>query len=113
MNKLHGLFINSGFFTAAGQVIQRNFHCIGNFVGNFNRGIAVRVSGNGSHKIQIRQGDVLAWDNGNSSSYYTCDPSNKDATFVVIEYLQMPGIYTGVLFFSWIGTTFILNERRK
>jgi RHS repeat-associated protein len=39
----------------------------------------VRVNGSGTHKIQVRQGDVLAWTTGKNTSYYTYDPSNKDA----------------------------------
>lgn len=39
----------------------------------------VRVNGEGSHHIQVRQGDVLAWTIGDETSYYTYDPSNKDA----------------------------------
>jgi RHS repeat-associated protein len=39
----------------------------------------VRISGEGAHKIQIRQGDVLAWTMGESTSYYTYDPSNENA----------------------------------
>jgi len=39
----------------------------------------VRVSGEGSHKIKVRQGDVLAWTIGETTSYYTYDPNNKDA----------------------------------
>ena len=39
----------------------------------------VRVNGEGSHKIKVGQGDVLAWTIGETTSYYTYDPSNKDA----------------------------------
>jgi RHS repeat-associated protein len=39
----------------------------------------VRVNGEGSHKIKIREGDVLAWTVGKTTSYYTYDPNNKDA----------------------------------
>ncbi len=39
----------------------------------------VRIFGAGSHKIQIRQGDVLSLTIQNSTSYYTYDPSNKNA----------------------------------
>lgn len=39
----------------------------------------VRINGNGSHKIQIGQGDVLAWTIDKTTSYYTYDPNNKDA----------------------------------
>lgn len=39
----------------------------------------VRVSGEGSHKIKVGQGDVLAWTTGENTSYYTYDPNNKDA----------------------------------
>ncbi len=39
----------------------------------------VRVFGAGTHKIQIRQGDVLSMTIQNTTSYYTYDPSNKDA----------------------------------
>lgn len=39
----------------------------------------VRVNGEGSHKIKVRQGDVLAWTIGETTSYYTYDPNNKDA----------------------------------
>lgn len=34
----------------------------------------VRVNGAGSHKIQVREGDVLAWTTGDKTSYYTYDP---------------------------------------
>src|SRR5688572_23800584 len=39
----------------------------------------VRVNGEGSHKIKVRQGDVLSWTIGKTTSYYTYDPSNPDA----------------------------------
>jgi RHS repeat-associated protein len=39
----------------------------------------VRISGEGAHKIQIGQGDVLAWTIGETTSYYTYDPSNENA----------------------------------
>jgi hypothetical protein len=39
----------------------------------------VRVNGEGKHKIKIREGDVLAWTIGETTSYYTYDPSNPDA----------------------------------
>jgi RHS repeat-associated protein len=39
----------------------------------------VRVSGEGIHKIKVRQGDVLAWTIGETTSYYTYDPDNEDA----------------------------------
>ena len=39
----------------------------------------VRVNGEGSHRIQIRQGDVLAWTIGDATSYFTYDPDNADA----------------------------------
>ena len=39
----------------------------------------VRISGEGSHKIKIGQGDVLAWTIGDQTSYYTYDPSNENA----------------------------------
>ena len=39
----------------------------------------VRVNGAGSHRIQVRQGDVLAWTIGKTTSYYTYDPNNADA----------------------------------
>lgn len=39
----------------------------------------VRVNGEGSHKIQVRQGDVLAWTIDKTTSYYTYDPGNSDA----------------------------------
>jgi RHS repeat-associated protein len=39
----------------------------------------VRVTGAGAHHIKIRQGDVLAMTIRNTTSYYTYDPSNKDA----------------------------------
>lgn len=39
----------------------------------------VRIFGAGSHKIQIRQGDVLSLTIQNTTSYYTYDPGNKDA----------------------------------
>jgi RHS repeat-associated protein len=39
----------------------------------------VRIFGEGKFKIQIRKGDVLAWQVGNNTSYYTYDPDNKDA----------------------------------
>lgn len=39
----------------------------------------VRVNGEGSHKIQVRQGDVLAWTIGKLTSYYTYDPNSPDA----------------------------------
>lgn len=31
----------------------------------------VRVNGEGSHKIKVRQGDILAWTVGETTSYYT------------------------------------------
>ncbi len=39
----------------------------------------VRVSGEGRHNIKIRQGDVLAWTIGETTSYYTYDPGNSNA----------------------------------
>jgi RHS repeat-associated protein len=39
----------------------------------------VKVQGEGSHKIKVAQGDVLAWTIGETTSYYTYDPKNKDA----------------------------------
>ena len=39
----------------------------------------VRINGEGRHKIHIRQGDVLAWTIGETTSYYTYDPSNENA----------------------------------
>ena len=39
----------------------------------------VRVNGEGSHSIKVRQGDVLAWTIGETTSYYTYDPNNKNA----------------------------------
>jgi hypothetical protein len=39
----------------------------------------VRVNGGGSHKIRIGNGDVLAWTEGDVTSYYTYDPTNSDA----------------------------------
>lgn len=39
----------------------------------------VRVSGEGQHKIKIRQGDILAITIEETTSYYTYDPKNKDA----------------------------------
>lgn len=39
----------------------------------------VKVNGEGSHKINVRQGDVLAWTIGKSTSYYTYDPNSPDA----------------------------------
>jgi len=39
----------------------------------------VRIFGEGQHKIKIGKGDVLAWQIGNNTSYYTFDPGNKDA----------------------------------
>jgi RHS repeat-associated protein len=39
----------------------------------------VRVSGEGAHKIKIRDGDVLAFTIGKVTSYYTYDPGSKDA----------------------------------
>ena len=39
----------------------------------------VRVNGEGAHKINVAQGDVLAWTIDDKTSYYTYDPSNKDA----------------------------------
>jgi RHS repeat-associated protein len=39
----------------------------------------VKVYGAGSHKIQIRPGDVLSMTIQNTTSYYTYDPNNKDA----------------------------------
>jgi RHS repeat-associated core domain len=39
----------------------------------------VRVKGEGSHKIKVRQGDVLAWTIGETTSYYTYDPGNENA----------------------------------
>jgi RHS repeat-associated protein len=39
----------------------------------------VRVNGEGSHKIKVRQGDVLAWTIGETTSYYTYDPNNENA----------------------------------
>jgi hypothetical protein len=39
----------------------------------------VRINGEGSHKIKVRQGDVLAWTIGETTSYYTYDPGNENA----------------------------------
>lgn len=39
----------------------------------------VRVEGEGSHKVKVGKGDVLAVKLGETTSYYTYDPSNKDA----------------------------------
>lgn len=39
----------------------------------------VRVNGEGSHKVKVAQGDVLAWTIGKTTSYYTYDPNNPDA----------------------------------
>jgi RHS repeat-associated protein len=39
----------------------------------------IRISGEGAHKIQIREGDVLAWTIGEKTSYYTYDPTNENA----------------------------------
>gem|GEM_PF-1686753 len=39
----------------------------------------VRVTGEGSHKIKVAQGDVLAWTIGKTTSYYTYDPGNENA----------------------------------
>ena len=39
----------------------------------------VRVNGPGAHKIQIRQGDVLAMTIDGTTGYYIYDPNNKDA----------------------------------
>lgn len=39
----------------------------------------IRVNGPGAHKIQIRQGDVLAMTIDGTTGYYIYDPSNKDA----------------------------------
>jgi RHS repeat-associated protein len=39
----------------------------------------VKVFGNGTQKIKIGNGDVLAWYVGNTISYYTYDPNNPDA----------------------------------
>lgn len=39
----------------------------------------VRVNGGGAHKVLVRKGDVLAWAIGETTSYYTYDPSNSSA----------------------------------
>jgi RHS repeat-associated protein len=39
----------------------------------------VKVNGEGVHHIKIKQGDVLAWTIGKTTSYYTYDPGNKNA----------------------------------
>lgn len=39
----------------------------------------VRITGEGSHKIKIRQGDVLSLTIQNTTSYFTYDPTSKDA----------------------------------
>ncbi len=39
----------------------------------------IRVNGEGSHKIKIRQGDILAMTIGNETSYSKYDPSSKEA----------------------------------
>lgn len=39
----------------------------------------VRINGEGSQKIKIREGDVLAWTIGETTSYYNYEPSNKNA----------------------------------
>jgi RHS repeat-associated protein len=39
----------------------------------------VRLFGQGKFNIKIGKGDVLAWQIGNNTSYYTYDPDNKDA----------------------------------
>ncbi|MGN6713893.1 RHS repeat-associated core domain-containing protein, partial [Anaerocolumna jejuensis] len=39
----------------------------------------IRINGEGSHSIKVRQGDVLAWTIGETTSYYTYDPNNSDA----------------------------------
>ncbi len=39
----------------------------------------IRINGEGSHSIKVRQGDVLAWTIGETTSYYTYDPSNENA----------------------------------
>jgi len=39
----------------------------------------VRINGEGTHKIKIGQGDVLAWTIGDQTSYYTYDPGNENA----------------------------------
>ena len=39
----------------------------------------VRITGDGSHTVQLKVGDVLQWTIGNTTSYYVYDPSSKDA----------------------------------
>jgi RHS repeat-associated protein len=39
----------------------------------------VKIFGEGQHKIKIGKGDVLSWQIGNNTSYFTYDPGNKDA----------------------------------
>ena len=45
----------------------------------------VKVNGEGSHKIKVREGDILAWTVGKNTSYYTYDPNNKDAVNGFVE----------------------------
>ena len=57
----------------------------------------VKVFGNGTHKIKVREGDVLAWYIQDKISYYTYDPNNKDAVngFVgsgISDEKQMEGV---------------------
>ncbi|MFT3675500.1 MAG: RHS repeat-associated core domain-containing protein [Chitinophagaceae bacterium] len=40
----------------------------------------VRISGEGSHKIGVRKGDILAWTIDDATLYYLYDPGNPDAT---------------------------------
>ncbi len=39
----------------------------------------VRIKGEGSHSVKIREGDILEWAIGGKISYYTYDPSNEEA----------------------------------
>jgi RHS repeat-associated protein len=39
----------------------------------------IKIFGEGEHHLKIKKGDVLSWQIGNNTSYYTYDPTNKDA----------------------------------
>ena len=39
----------------------------------------VRINGEGSFRVKVREGDILAWTMGDNTSYYTYDPSNPNA----------------------------------
>lgn len=67
---------------AAASVSLTPYHYVGNNPLLFNDPFGldtVRVTGAGSHKIKVAQGDVLAWTIDGTTSYYTYDPSNPDA----------------------------------